>query len=64
MLKRTFCTILQWHCNFNFFLNFVMVNVFAVFTGNLLQTLQNNSFHKMCYLETKTNVLHNLAIAL
>ena len=41
-----------------------MINVFAVFTGNLLQTLQNSSFHKTCYLETKTNVLHNFALAL
>ena len=28
-----------------------MINVFAVFTGKLLQTLQNSSFHKTCYLE-------------
>ena len=35
-----------------------MINVFAVFTGKLLQTLQNSSFHKTCYLEAKTNVLH------
>ena len=34
-----------------------MINVFAVFTGKLLQTLQNSSFHKTCYLEAKTNVL-------
>ena len=27
-----------------------MINVFAVFTGKLLQTLQNSSFHKTCYL--------------
>ena len=32
-----------------------MINVFAVFTGKLLQTLQNSSFHKTCYLEAKTN---------
>ena len=38
-----------------------MINVFAVFTGKLLQTLQNSSFHKTCYLEAKTNVLHNFA---
>ena len=31
-----------------------MLNVFAVFTGKLLQTLQNSSFHKTCYLEAKT----------
>ena len=41
-----------------------MINVFAFFTGRLLQTLQNSSFHKTCYLEAKTNVLHNLAKAL
>ena len=35
-----------------------MINIFAVFTGKLLQTLQNSSFHKTCYLEAKTNVLH------
>ena len=34
-----------------------MINVFAVFTAKLLQTLQNSSFHKTCYLEAKTNVL-------
>ena len=28
-----------------------MRNVFAGFTGKLLQTLQNSSFHKTCYLE-------------
>ena len=38
-----------------------MINVFPVFTGKLLQTLQNSSFHKTCYLEAKTNVLHNFA---
>ena len=37
-----------------------MINVFAVFTGKLLQTLQNSSFPKTCYLEAKPNVLHNL----
>ena len=31
-----------------------MINVVAVFTGKLLQTLQNSSFHKTCYLEAKT----------
>ena len=31
-----------------------MINVFAVFTGKLLQTLQNSSFHKTCYLGAKT----------
>ena len=41
-----------------------MINVFADFTGKLLQTLQNSSFHKTCYLEAKTNVLHNFAKAL
>ena len=30
-----------------------MINVFVVFTGKLLQTLQNSSFHKTCYLEAK-----------
>ena len=30
-----------------------MINVFAVFTGKLLQTLQNSSFHKTCYLQAK-----------
>ena len=33
-----------------------MINVFAVFTGKLLQTLQNSSFHKTCYLDAKTKV--------
>ena len=33
-----------------------MIKVFAVFTSKLLQTLQNSSFHKTCYLEAKTNV--------
>ena len=41
-----------------------MINVFAVFTGKLSQTLQSSSFHKTCYLEAKTNVLHNFAKAL
>ena len=41
-----------------------MINVFAVFTGKLLQALQNKSFHKTCYLEAKTNELHNVANAL
>ena len=41
-----------------------MINVFAVFTGKRLQTLQNISFHKTCYLDAKTNVLHNFALAL
>ena len=41
-----------------------MINVFAVFTGKVLQTLQNSSFHKTCYLDSKTNVLHNFALAL
>ena len=41
-----------------------MINVFAVFTRKLLQTQQNSSFHKTCYLEVKTNVLHNFALAL
>ena len=41
-----------------------MIKVFAVFTGKLQQTLQNSSFHKTCYLEAKTNVLHNFALAL
>ena len=34
-----------------------MIKDFAVFTGQLLQRLQNSSFHKTCYLEAKTNVL-------
>ena len=38
-----------------------MINVFAVFTGKLLQTRQNSSFYKLCYLDCKTNVLHNFA---
>ena len=31
-----------------------MINVFAVFTVKLLQTLQNSSFHKTCYLDAQT----------
>ena len=38
-----------------------MINVFAVFTGKVLQTLQNTSFHKSCFLEAKLNVLGYLA---
>ena len=41
-----------------------MKNIFGVFTAKLLQRLQNSSFHKTCYLEAKTNVLHNFALAL
>ena len=41
-----------------------MINVFAVFTGKLLQTLQRSSFNKTCYLDAKTNVLHKFALAL
>ena len=41
-----------------------MINVFAVFTGKQLETLQNSSFHKTYYLEAKTNVFHNFALAL
>ena len=41
-----------------------MINVFTLFTGKLLQTLQNSSFYKTCYLEPKMNVLHNFAMAL
>ena len=41
-----------------------MIKVFAVFTVKLLQTLQKSSFHKTFYLEAKTNVLHNFALAL
>ena len=41
-----------------------MINVLAVFTGKLLQTLQKSSFHKTCYLDAKTNVLHSFALAL
>ena len=36
-----------------------MINVFAVFTGKLLQTLQNTSFHKTYSLDAKTNVFHH-----
>ena len=39
-----------------------MINVFAVFTGKLLQTLQNSSFHKTCYLEAKTNTFLKLVM--
>ena len=39
-----------------------MINVFAVFTGKLLQTLQNSSFHKTRFLEDKKNVLQNFAM--
>ena len=38
-----------------------MINVFAVFTGKLLQTLKKSSFDKTSFLEAKTNVLHNFA---
>ena len=41
-----------------------MIKVFSVFTRKLLKTLQNSSFHKTRYLEAKTNVLHNFALAL
>ena len=41
-----------------------MIKIFAVFTGKLLQSLQNSSFNKTCYSEAKTNVLHNFALAL
>ena len=41
-----------------------MINVFAVFTGKLLQTLQNSSFHKTRFLEDKKNVLQNFAMTL
>ena len=41
-----------------------MIKGFAVFTGKLQQTLQNSNFHKTCYLEAKTNVLHNFELAL
>ena len=41
-----------------------MINVFAVFTQKLPQTLQNKSFNKKCFLEAKTNVLHNFGMAL
>ena len=41
-----------------------MINVFAVFTGKLLQTLRNTSIHKTFYLEAKANDLHNFAMAL
>ena len=41
-----------------------MINVFAIFTGKLLQTLQNSTFHKTCHLEAKTNVSHNFPLAL
>ena len=36
-----------------------MINVFAVFTGKLLKIVQKSSFRKTCYLEAKSNVLHN-----
>ena len=39
-----------------------MINVFAVFTGKLLQTLQNSSFQKTCYIEAKTNVLNTFSM--
>ena len=38
-----------------------MIKVFAVFTGKLLEILQNRSFHKTYFLEVKRNVLHNLS---
>ena len=41
-----------------------MINVFAVLSRKLLQTLQNSSFHKNCNLDSKTKVLHNFALAL
>ena len=41
-----------------------MIKVFAVFTGKMLQTLQNSTFQKTCYSEAKTKVLHNFALAL
>ena len=41
-----------------------MINVFSDFTSKLLETLENSSFHKTCFLEAKTNVLHNFAMAL
>ena len=41
-----------------------MINVFAVFTGKLMETLQNSSFHKTCVLEAKTNVFLNFGITL
>ena len=43
-----------------------MRNVFAVFTGKLLETLQNRSFHKRChcFLEAKTNDLDYFEITL
>ena len=41
-----------------------MIKVFALFSGKLLQTVQNSSFHKTCYLKAKTNVLQNFAKAL
>ena len=41
-----------------------MIKVFAVFTGKLLQTLQSSGFHKTCYLEARTNVLHNFVLTL
>ena len=41
-----------------------MINVFAVFTGKLLETLQNSSFHKTCFLEAKMKVFLNFAMAL
>ena len=46
------------------FLKKLKLQCHCKFTGKLLQTLQNSSFHKTCYLEAKTNVLHNFALAL
>ena len=41
-----------------------MINVFALFTGKLLQTLENSIFDKTRYLEAKTKVLRNFSMAL
>ena len=37
-----------------------MIKVFAVFTGKLLQTMQNSSFHKTCYLEATGKLLQTM----
>ena len=62
--KKVQITVLMQ--NLNFLIIFFIINGFAIFTGNPLQTLQNSSFNKrcQCFLEAKTNVLHNFAMAL
>ena len=41
-----------------------MTNVFAAFTGKLLQTLEKSNFYEKCYLDAKKNVFHNFPLAL